>query len=103
MNAKEELQQVKDQINQEVETEWLKHHFRWFLPKRRKNKLRAEIYHKHEPEVFEITKRAIDYVSKNAFPEDYYKSFTDIKDISIGDKVHEFNISADTNKDSSCS
>ena len=79
------MQVYKQQIDDEFNAEWSKQRFKWFMKKRRQEKLRNKIFRRYRAGIFSTTDDYIQREVNNAIGESIDR-FVSIKDLSLGDK-----------------
>ena len=79
------MQVYKQQMDDDFNAEWSKQRFKWFMKKRRQEKLHNKIFRRYEMGIYSTTD---DYIQgeANKILEETIDKFVSIKDLSLGDK-----------------
>lgn len=85
MNAENELKKIAQQIVDEVELEWSKKHFKWFMKQRRLNKLRCKVVNRYKARIFKVVSAAVERKTRSTVRSSL-ENMTDYKDVALGDK-----------------
>lgn len=81
------LQVYKQQIDDDFQSEWSKQRFKWFLKKRRQEKLRSKIFRRYKMGIFSTTEDWIQGEVDKAI-EESLDGFVNVKDVPFGDKAY---------------
>lgn len=79
------IQVYKQQMDDDFNAEWSKQRFKWFMKKRRQEKMRNKIFRRYKMGIYSITE---DYIQGevNKAIEESLDRFVTVKDLSLGDK-----------------
>lgn len=79
------MQIYKQQMDDDFNAEWSKQRFKWFMKKRRQEKMRNKIFRRYKMGIYSITE---DYIQGevNKAIEESLDGFVTVKDLSLGDK-----------------
>ena len=81
------LEEYHKKIEDDFQNEWPKKKFKWFLTKRRQQKLRTQISRRYSGPVFWIIEDMLDDLWPKACEHsEYFNKFVDVKDVALGDK-----------------
>ena len=80
------LDSYNQKIQIEFEQEWSKQKFKWFFPKRRKEKLRVKIWRKYSYPIFDLVDDCIETMLPKAMDNCFFEDMVDIKDVTLGNK-----------------
>ena len=84
---KRRLEEYDKKIEDDFQAEWPKKKFKWFLIKRRQQKLRTQISHRYSGPVFWIIEEMLDDLLPKAWENsEYFNKFVDVRDVALGDK-----------------
>ena len=85
MNAENELKKIAQQIVDEVELEWSKKHFKWFMKQSRLNKLRCKVVNRYKARIFKVVSAAVERKTRSTICSSL-ENMTDYRDVALGDK-----------------
>lgn len=82
---KQRLEEYHKKIEDDFQAEWSKKKFKWFLKKRRQQKLRSQITCRYSGPVFWLIEDVLEDILPKTI-DSVFCEFVDVKDIAIGDK-----------------